>query len=85
MYNTTILSLFRFDMFKLLRLVHEVVGVRLWNELALVRLLNIVFVALLLGEENRILLGLEVQVSTLHTISRGLPANERVFPSMTLL
>lgn len=85
MYNTTIMSLFRLDVFKLLRLVHEVVGVCFWNKLALVRLLNEVFVALLLGEMDCILLSLETQMSALHGISRGLPAHKRIFPSVALL
>lgn len=71
-------------MFDLLGLVHEVVGVCLWNELALIGLLNKVFVSLLLREQDGVLLGLEVDVSALHDIARGLPAHERVLPSVAL-
>jgi len=70
--------------FDLLGLVHEVVGVCLGNELALIGLLDKVFVSLFLRKQNGVLLGLEVDESALHDIARGLPAHERVFPSVTL-
>ena len=70
-------------MFDLLGLVHEVVGVCLGNEFAFIGLLNKVFVSLLLRKQDGVLLRLEVNVSALHEITRGLPAHERVLPSVT--
>ena len=72
-------------MLELLRLVKEVVGIGLGNKTALVRLLNEVFVALLLGKGNGILFGFEGEVGSLHAIRRGLPAHERVLPTVSLL
>lgn len=71
-------------MFDLLGLVHEVVGICLGNELALIGFLNKVFVSLLLRKQDGVLLGFEVDVSALHDIARGLPAHERVLPSVAL-
>ena len=64
--------------------VQEIVGVRLGSKLARVGFLNKVFVALLLGEVNGVLLALEVDVSALHEIARRLPADQRVLPSVSL-
>lgn len=76
---------FSLDVLELLRFVDEVVSVGLGDEATLIRLLNEVLVSLLLGEQNGILLALEVQVGTLHAIGRGLPAHEGVLPAMTPL
>lgn len=64
--------------------MQEVVCIGLGDKLALIGLLNKIFIALLLRKQYRILLGLEVQVSTLHGISRRLPAHQGVFPTVTL-
>lgn len=64
--------------------MHKVVGICLGNEFALIGLLDKVFVALLLRKQNGVLLGLEVDVSALHDIAGGLPAHERIFPSVAL-
>ena len=72
-------------MLELLRLVKEVVGIGLRHEPALIRLLHKVFVALLLGKSNSILLGLELEVGSLHAIRGRLPAHEGVLPSVALL
>lgn len=58
------------DVLKLLWAVHEVVGVSLGDDSALVGLLDKVLVALLVGEVDGILLGLEVEVGALHVIGR---------------
>lgn len=78
-------TLFGLDVLELLRLMQEVVGISLGHEPALVRLLHKVFVALLLGKVDGILLRLELDVGTLHAIGRGLPAHQRVLPPVTLL
>lgn len=70
-------------MLELLGFVDEVVGVSLGDEPALIRLLNEILVSLLLRKHDRILLRLEVQVGTLHAISRRLPAHQRVFPAVS--
>jgi hypothetical protein len=72
-------------MSELLRLVNEVVGIGLGHETALVRFLDKVFVALLLGKSNGVFLRLELQVGALHSIGRRLPAHEGVLPTVTPL
>jgi hypothetical protein len=72
-------------MLQLLGLIYEVVGVRFWREPSLIRLLYKVFITLLLGEQDRVLLCLEIEMSALHSISRGLPAHQRILPPMPLL
>lgn len=72
-------------MLELLGLVEEVVRVGLGNEATLVRLLDKVFVALLLGEGNGVLLRLELDVGALHAVGGRLPAHERVLPAVTAL
>lgn len=65
--------------------VREVVRVGLRNEPAVIRLLHEVFIALLLSKFDSIVLGLELQVGTLHAICRRLPTNKRVLPPVTPL
>ena len=72
-------------MLKLLVLVEEVVRVSLGCEAALVGLLDKIFIALLVGESDRILLGIELEVGALHSIGRRLPSHERVLPPVTPL
>lgn len=76
---------FGLDVLELLRLVKEVVGISLGHETALIRLLHKVFVALLLGKGNGVLLGFELEVGALHGIRGRLPAHEGVLPPVTLL
>ena len=52
--------------------------------MANVGLLDIVLIALLLGEGDGILLALEVQVGALHGIGRRLPAHQLVLPPVAL-
>lgn len=72
------------DVLELLGAVHEVVGVCFGDDPALVRLLDKVLVALLVGEVDGIVLGLEVEVCALHEIGRGLPTHQGVLPAVTL-
>jgi hypothetical protein len=65
-------------------LVCEEVGVRLRDKLALIRLLHKVLVALLVGEVDGILLGLELDPVAVHEVSRRLPAHQRILPSVAL-
>ena len=58
------------DVLQLLWAVHEVVGVCLGDDFALVGLLDKVLVSLLVGKVDGIVLGLEVQVGTLHVVGR---------------
>lgn len=76
---------FGLDVSDLLRLVNEVVGIGLGHEAALVRFLDKVFVALLLGKSDCVFLRLELQVGALHAIGRRLPAHERVLPTVAPL
>lgn len=76
--------LFGVDDLERLRLVEVVVGIRLGLELPLLGLLHKVFVALLLGKPDGVLLALEVQMSALHVISGRLPAHQRVLPAVAL-
>lgn len=66
------------------RRVQEVVGIRLGDKLSLVRLLHEVLVPLLLREADGILLGLEVQVRSLHVVPGGLPTHQLVLPPVAL-
>jgi hypothetical protein len=76
--------LFRADVLQLTSAVEEVIGVSLWRELAGVGLLHEIFVALLLGEVNGVLLALEVEICALHEVSRRLPSHQWILPPMTL-
>jgi hypothetical protein len=64
--------------------VNELGSVRLGHTLALVGLLHKVLVALLVGKVDRVLLGVEVKTGALHGVCGGLPAHERVLPSVAL-
>ena len=57
-------------MLQLLITPQEVVRIRLRDDLPAIRLLNKVFISLLLCESNGILLTLEVKVRALHEICR---------------
>lgn len=72
------------DVLQLLWAVHEVVGVCLGDDFALVGFLDEVLVALLVGKVDGVVLGLEVQVGALHVVGRRLPAHQRVLPAVTL-
>jgi hypothetical protein len=76
--------LLRPNMLQLLWLMQEVVGICLWQNPPLIWLLNIVLISLLVGESNGILLCLESDAFSLHSVCRGLPAHERILPSMAL-
>lgn len=65
--------------------MHKIVGVRLGDDAPLIRLLHEILIPLLLGEQDGILLGLEVEMGALEEIGRGLPAHEWVFPPVALL
>jgi hypothetical protein len=62
----------------------EEVGIRLGDELPLVRFLHKVLVTLLVGEVDGILLGFELYPVAVHEVGRRLPAHERVLPSVAL-
>lgn len=76
--------LLRADLLELASRVEEVISIGLGAEAASVGLLDEVFVALLLGKLNGILLGVEVHVGALHVVSRRLPAHQRVLPTVAL-
>lgn len=83
--NTLAAQSFSLDVLELLVLVEEVVGVGLGHEAALIWLLDKILIALLVGKGDSILLGLERQIGSLHSVRRGLPAHERVLPPVTPL
>ena len=58
------------DVLQLLWAVHEVVGVSLGDDSALVGLLNKVFVTLLVGKVDGVLLGLELDPLSIHKVGR---------------
>mgnify|MGYP007107143429 CR=1 FL=1 len=58
------------DVLQLLWAVHEVVGVSLGDDSALVGLLNKVFVTLLVGKVDGVVLGFEVEVGAMHVVGR---------------
>lgn len=62
--------LFRPDVLELPGGVQEVVGVGLGGKLARVWLLNKVFITLLLSKVNGVLLAFEVDVGSLHEVTR---------------
>ena len=73
------------DMLELLGGVEEVVGVGLRGEGTVVGLLDEVLVTLLLGEGDGVLLGLKLDLGTLHQVARRLPSHQRVLPPVALL
>jgi hypothetical protein len=72
------------DLLQLSGNVREVVGVCLGNELANIRLLDEVLVALLVSKIDSILLGLELNAVAVHEVSRRGPTHERVLPTVAL-
>lgn len=64
--------------------VGEEVGIGLWLELALVGFLHKVLVALLVGEVDGVLLGVELDAVAVHEVGRRLPAHQRVLPAVAL-
>ena len=69
-------------MLQLLITPQEIIRIRLRRNLPRIRFLHKVLISLLLREADRILLALEVHVCALHEIGRGLPAHERILPSV---
>lgn len=63
-----IIDLFGPDMLELLWRMKEVVRIGLGHEFALIRLLDKIFISLLLSKRNSVLLRLEVQMGSLHAI-----------------
>lgn len=84
-HDTSRTQSFGLDVLELPVLVKEVVGISLGDEAALIRLLNEVFVSLLLGKSNGILLRVELDVGALHAIGGRLPSHQRVLPAVTPL
>lgn len=76
--------LFRPDLLQLAGAVDELCSIGLGDDLALVRLLDEVLVALLVGKVDRVVLGLEVEAGALHGVCARLPAHERVLPPVAL-
>lgn len=76
--------LLRPNVLQLVGRVEEVVRVGLGRDLAALGLLHEVLIALLVGEVDGILLGLEVELGALHHVGGRLPAHERVLPSVAL-
>jgi hypothetical protein len=76
------IPLLRPNMLQLLIAPQKVIRIRLRNNLPTIRLLNKVFITLLLCKPDGVLLALEVQMCALHEISRGLPSHQRVLPSV---
>lgn len=72
------------DEFKLLWCIQEVIGVGFGRKSPLVWLLDKVLVALLFGKVDSLLLGIELELGALHKITGGLPAHQRIFPSVSL-
>lgn len=70
---------------ELLGLMDEVVSVSLGHDPTLVGFLDKIFVSLLLGEQDRILLALKVQIRSLHAVGRGLPTHQWVLPAVAFL
>lgn len=64
--------------------IQEVVCIRLGGELPHIRLLNEIFITLLLRKFDSILLALEVQVCTLHIVAGRLPPHQGVLPPVAL-
>jgi len=84
MYNIPNIPLLRPNMLQLLVTPQKVVRVRLREDLPAIRLLDKVFISLLLRKPDGVLLALEVEMCALHEIGRGLPAHQRILPSVAL-
>lgn len=76
------IPLLRPNMLQLLIAPQKVISIGLRDNFPTVRLLDKVFVSLLLRKPDSILLALEVQMCALHEISRGLPSHQRILPSV---
>lgn len=70
------------DVLQRVRFMQEHIRISLGNEAALMWFLDVVFIALLLGERHRIPLGLELHVGALHSVRRGLPSHQGILPSV---
>jgi len=75
-------NLFRSNSLELLWGVYKVIGISLWGECSRIRLLDEVFISLLLGERNGVLFGLEIYVCALHEVGGGLPSHQGILPPM---
>lgn len=71
-------------MLQLSRTPLKVIRIRFGRNLALIRFLDKVLVALLLGEINGILATLEAEMGALHEIRTALPAHQRILPAVAL-
>lgn len=67
---------------QLLRNMCEIVCICFWHKLALVGLLDEILVPLLVSKVDGIFLGLELNAMAVHEVGRGLPAHERILPSV---
>jgi hypothetical protein len=72
------------DVFQFLIGPQEIVRVSLWDDFATIRFLDEVLVTLLLRKSDRIVLRFEVQMCSLHEITRRLPSHQRILPPMAL-
>lgn len=70
------------DNLQLLRNMHKVIRIILGHEFSLVGFLDIVLIALFVGEIDSVLLAVELDTLALHEIGAGLPAHERVLPAV---
>lgn len=75
-------TLLGLDMLQWPGLMHKVIRIRLRHHLPLLWLLHVVLIPLLLSEHDCFVLGSEFQVGALHEVARGLPAHQRVLPSV---
>ena len=64
--------------------MQEVIRIRLGHDAPLVRFLHKVLVPLLVRKVDGRLFAREVEMRALHEVGRGLPAHQRVLPSVAL-
>jgi hypothetical protein len=64
--------------------MRKVIRIRLGHKLALIRLLNIILIALLIGEIDSVFLALKRDALAVHEVRARLPAYERVLPAVAL-
>jgi len=68
---------------QLSRYMCEIIGIRLWHEPPLLRLLHKILVSLFLGKSNGIFFGCKRHTMTLHKVATALPSHQWILPPVT--
>lgn len=83
--SSQVMHSFCLDVPELPWFMDEIVGIGLGDSFSLIRLLDKIFIPLLLRESYSILFCHEIEMRALQRVPGSLPPHQRMFPSMTLL